>query len=158
MAVIGGPVFSSIAVGVTHGCGIKDDGSTWCWGNGTNGRLGNQQNVLTNGTPVQVLGGHLFAEVAAGGEHTCALTANGNAWCWSVGTSGQLGNGTNTNNLPVVQVSGGHSFSSISSGYYHTCGLRSDGRAMCWGQGGSGQLGKGNTADANVPGLVLNGS
>jgi len=44
--------------------------------------------------------------IAAGGTHSCALSANGTAKCWGRNASGQLGNGTTTNASTPVVVSG----------------------------------------------------
>lgn len=38
--------------------------------------------------PVNVSGDHAFTHIAAGGSHTCALTRDGQAWCWSVAAVG----------------------------------------------------------------------
>jgi alpha-tubulin suppressor-like RCC1 family protein len=85
-------------------------------------------------------GGSFNADVAGQATHTCGLTAAGAAYCWGLGTAGQLGNGGNTSSNVPVRVSGGHRFTSIAAGLNHTCGV-ANGVALCWGSDESGQLG-----------------
>ena len=48
--------------------------------------------------------------------------------------SGQLGDGTTTEQLTPTAVQGSHNFRQVSSGSFHTCGVRKDGAALCWGE------------------------
>jgi uncharacterized protein YjdB len=88
-----------------------------------------------------------FSSVIAGGAHTCALTAGGEAWCWGRGESGQLGIPvpvltclTDAGPFPCsaapVAVGGGLAFTHIVGGGAHTCGLTSDGTAYCMNASG----------------------
>ena len=80
--------------------------------------------------------------VAAGGQHTCALTAEGGVKCWGYNGRGQLGNGsiefayvpTNVNGLSTGVVS-------LVCGENHTCAVTQLGRIKCWGDNTYGQLG-----------------
>jgi alpha-tubulin suppressor-like RCC1 family protein len=77
-----------------------------CWGNGQFGRLGNGMAMSTTGpVPVQGLPSPTNAvHVALGYDHTCALLADGDIWCWGKGDSGQLGDGRSTSSLVPVRV------------------------------------------------------
>ncbi len=124
----------------THTCGLTARGAAYCWGNGTNGQLGNASNTSSN-VPVLVFGGNKFISIAAGLNHTCGVRADSAALCWGDNANRQLGNGTtNPSNVPVP-VSGTDKFTSVSAGHFHTCALRSDKAAMCWGDHSVGQLG-----------------
>ncbi len=89
-----------------------------------------------------------FVAFATGGAHTCALTAEGAAYCWGRGESGQLGapatascpldGGTFACVLAPIAVGGSNTFEQITGGGGHTCGLAADGTAYCWGSN-SGQ-------------------
>jgi len=157
VAVAGGLTFASLSAGWYHTCGLTTAGAAYCWGGNSYGGLGDGS-TSSSTTPLAVAGGHTFVEVSAGwsgwgGEHTCALTAAGAAYCWGDGRLGQLGNGRgNTDadgyqgSLTPAPVSGGLTFKSLSAGWESTCGLASDGSAYCWGT--SEQLGAAQSAGA----------
>ena len=37
--------FVQISAGAEHACGVASDGKAWCWGDGTNGQLGDGTEV-----------------------------------------------------------------------------------------------------------------
>ena len=73
-----------LGVGELHGCGLKADGSIWCWGRNPFGQFGNGTTTDSD-VPVPVSGGHQFVQVAAGGWMTCGMKANHEIWCWGRG-------------------------------------------------------------------------
>lgn len=87
--------------------------------------------------------------IAAGFEHTCALTGDGLVRCWGYNGSGQLGDGGPTSldtvkTAPVVVKGVLTDAVAISASISHTCGVRANGRIMCWGRKTFGQLGDGS--------------
>jgi alpha-tubulin suppressor-like RCC1 family protein len=144
---------ATLAIGGRHGCRITTDGRTRCWGRADAGQLGIGVTPLRS-TPVEVASGETrFASVAAGGLHSCALTADGQAWCWGQNDVGQAG-------LPAaITIACGEPihgwqcvpsphplettlrFSALVAGGSNTCGFARDGAIYCWGSNGAGQLG-----------------
>src|SRR5665213_3113876 len=75
-------------------------------------------------TPVQVGIDTKWASVAAGGDHTVAVTTDGTLWAWGYNYYGQLGDGTTADRHAPVQVGTDTSWRSVAAGFYHTIGLR----------------------------------
>ncbi|MGA2450582.1 MAG: hypothetical protein ABTD50_18095 [Polyangiaceae bacterium] len=93
------------------------------------------------------------AVISRGFFTTCAVSQAGDAKCWGVGTSGELGNGLATNSLVPVGVSGlVHHAIDVSAPQNGTsCGVTANGGAVCWGRNDFGGLGNGTTIPSLTP-------
>ena len=149
----------TISSGDDHTCAILDDGKVMCWGEGSNGQLGNGA-TIDAATPQQTdaLGFNSTAKsISAGKHHTCAITNNGTTVCWGQGSKGQLGNGDpsmKTSPTPIGTLPYGLSAVALAAGEEHTCALLSQGSVACWGNGDSGRLGNGSTSTSYTPELT----
>ncbi len=139
--------WAQLAAGSSHTCGVKNDGTLWCWGNNGSGQLGTGA-VSEDGEalPVQVGTGTDWDEVAVGSEFTCAIKASGTLWCFGGGAAGQLGLGAVTSQLTPGQVAAGSTWAALALGTQHACGVRTTGTLWCWGDNSSRQVGDGSTA------------
>jgi len=102
----GGARWTQVAGGVAHSIGVRNDGTLWAWGRGTDGQLG--QNVASSLLPLQVGGLNTWKAVAAGAYHSAALQTDGNTlslWTWGLNGDGQLGNGSNASAAAPVVIS-----------------------------------------------------
>jgi Regulator of chromosome condensation (RCC1) repeat/HYR domain len=88
-------------------------------------------------------------QIDAGGAHTCAVTADGSAYCWGENDMGQLGNGTTDGASGPVLVDTG--VTSVSAGVGHSCAVYADFGVRCWGSNSVSQLGDGTSDDSFVP-------
>lgn len=155
LPALAGEDVTSFGTGDFHACAVAA-GDVWCWGENFAGQLGDGT-FDARQTPgrVQRPAGVSFVAVGAGIVHTCALGADGSAWCWGDNSAGQLGNGAGPGDPgpePVrVAVPAGITFSQLSVGGVHTCALTPAGEAWCWGDNSTGQLGAGTFDAAAAP-------
>jgi hypothetical protein len=150
----------SIALGYYHSCALSTAGAVSCWGYNAVGALGDGSTGDANNdrlTPVSAVGlGSGVREIAAGYEHTCAVTTAGAMLCWGWNVHGQLGDNTTTNRLTPVPVAGLTSgVQAIAGGVYHTCAMVTADAVYCWGSNGLMQLGDGTTTERLTPVPVL---
>jgi alpha-tubulin suppressor-like RCC1 family protein len=156
--VEGAPPLVGLSVGGNHACGLNSDGAAWCWGFGQCGQLGTRalEHCMTHRAKgadlacsrkaVAVQIDVRFRAITAGFQHTCALTAEGVAWCWGLNDVTQLGVMDAPDTCQVVdqpvpapcslrplQVRTDSRFKDLAAGGHQACALDSLGTAWCWG-------------------------
>lgn len=126
-------------------------GAVKCWGSGLSGQLGDGTFADRQPTPQTVLGLEPGVRaIAAGNDHTCALTAAGGVKCWGGGVFGQLGDASATTRNRPVDVQGlDAAVTAIGAGGNHSCAATSAG-AKCWGDNTWSQLGDGTGGDGSA--------
>lgn len=139
-AVAGELTFSVISAGGTHTCGVDREGALYCWGGNWHGQagVGREAAYLPSVTsPVKVASGLRFADVAAGGIHTCGLDVDGRAHCWGDRRGGVLGTGREepVDVFTPRPVAGASRYRSVSAGQSLTCAVDLEDRLYCWGAG-----------------------
>ena len=154
-----GGVATKLASGALHTCVLKSDNNVSCWGLGLFGRLGyGNTNTVGDDEHPSVVGNVAtgvssdIIQIAAGTNHTCILTENGNVKCWGRNTYYQLGAGTLANPIgddetpaSVGFINFGEPVVQIAAGGDHTCAILQNKKLKCWGRNDSGQLGLANT-------------
>jgi len=97
---------TSLCGGSAHTCALSQAGAVQCWGWNYVGELGDGT-TTDSASPVAVVGlGAGVAEIACGGEFTCARLAAGGVRCWGGNYNGELGDGTAQNRSTPVAVLG----------------------------------------------------
>jgi len=103
--VLAGKAIVAISGGFLHTLAATSDGKVYSWGYNRYGQLGSVI-TSTSSTPVAVdngaMGGSAIVAVAAGENHSLALSADGKVFAWGGNSSGQLG--TNSIALSLVPV------------------------------------------------------
>jgi alpha-tubulin suppressor-like RCC1 family protein len=128
VSVVGGFTnWCQVSAGCTHSLGVRQNGSAWAWGSGSNGQLGDGTTTAKS-SPVSVVGGFTdWCQVSAGGNHSVAVRSNGTAWAWGQSTLGKLGDNVISSNKssPVSVVGGFTDWRCVSAGVDHSLAIRS---------------------------------
>lgn len=102
-----------------------------------------------NASGVMSGAGTITPQIAANGDHSCAITNIAEVKCWGHNNYGQLGLGDlNDRYQPSQTVSLGQNKYAVklALGYWHSCAILNDGSVKCWGWNLNGQLGAGSSA------------
>lgn len=129
----------AIAAGRSHTTTVRNDGTVWNWGTGSNGQLGdgNSGGGVAVTTPIQVTGLENVTAVADGNGFALALKADGTVWGWGYNELGQLGDGTTTRERSrPVQTVGLTGVTAIATRSFFSMALKADGSVWTWGYGG----------------------
>ncbi len=136
-------------------CGLDVNGAAYAWGLNTYGELGHGD-VVPRSSPVAVVGGNVFVNLAGSKTNMAGIDSNGQLWVWGDNSSGQCGqNSTSTSaySSPVLVV-GGIFWQQIALGNSFCLAMDVDGNLYSWGSNASGQLGLGDTVSRSTPTLV----
>jgi alpha-tubulin suppressor-like RCC1 family protein len=114
----------------------------WLWGDGSQGRLGNNA-TQGRSSPVQTVStGTNWQQVSAGPAHTAAIKTDGTLWLWGDNNDYELGDYSTINrSSPVQTATTGTNWKQVSLGRSHTAATKTDGTLWLWGVGASGRLG-----------------
>lgn len=152
-----------------HVCAVAD-GKAYCWGENSDGALGNNS-TTDSSVPVAVntsgtLSGKTITRIVAGQYHTCALTSEKKISCWGNAQNGRLGNNSSlgTSKIPVYIYQNGQithvengvtiveEIVDLGGGTNRGCAVVVSGKTFCWGLNSSaGQIGDGTRTDRSVP-------
>lgn len=155
--------YLQVSVGPSHTCAVTAPAVAYCWGSDADGQVGiGGSTELCSGEPCRMrptfvqVPGHVVAIVAGGTSDagaTCAVTNEGQAYCW--GTHGILADGGGTAGEDVTEpqpIASAHRFMDIAVGGAHACAVTNGRRLYCWGANASGQRGTNDgIADVSTP-------
>ncbi|CAM8881824.1 unnamed protein product [Rhodiola kirilowii] len=149
-----GMQIKQIACGDSHCLALSMDGDVWSWGRNQNGQLGlgtSEDSLVPQ--KIQAFQGVSVKMVAAGAEHTVAVTEDGELYGWGWGRYGNLGLGDRNDRLVPQKVSSSHGekMTQVACGWRHTISVTSLGGLYTYGWSKYGQLGHGNFEDHLVP-------
>jgi hypothetical protein len=119
----------NVSVGGDHVCVLLRDFSLQCWGSNMSGQLGIEPRgvAFAPETPVRVRGLADVVQVAAGGEHTCAVLKDGTLRCWGyLSLEGHYDYFTSPQDVGLRDVVG------VAAGVQRICQLFRDGSTSCW--------------------------
>lgn len=139
----------AIMAGATHTCALRSGGGLHCWGDNSDGQLGN------GGSPVDLLrpsASPVLSTVRAlfdsDFRSTCVATAT-EILCFGLPIY------TRTTMPTPTAVALGGSVVDLGMGSGFVCAVVTDGQVACLGGNGMGQLGNGSFMDSDSPTTVL---
>jgi alpha-tubulin suppressor-like RCC1 family protein len=161
-----GPVVQ-VAAGEQHTLAVTSTGELFAFGSNEQGQLGIDANVGTstpNPTPAQVMltgtGGDVV-RVAAGEDHSLAVTSSGLLYAFGWNFSGQLGIADNAgttapNATPTLVTLPGAvgGVTEVAAGHSHSLAVTSSGQLYAFGANDFGQLGNDKVASTATPAPV----
>jgi len=109
-----------------------------------NGGSGGPGGPTADGSPPRL--DAIPLHIAAGGQHTCAVTPDGAVRCWGAGNASQLGQGRAGDSSVGLLVPGVSDVDQVALGYEFSCARAKSGATQCWGANPRGALGDGTTA------------
>ncbi|XP_019184500.1 PREDICTED: ultraviolet-B receptor UVR8-like [Ipomoea nil] len=149
-----GVQIKQIACGDSHCLAVTIEGVVQSWGRNQNGQLGlgNTEDYLLP-QKIEAFQGIPVKMVAAGAEHTAAVTEDGKLYGWGWGRYGNLGLGNRNDCLVPQKVSAveGEKMIMVACGWRHTISVSSSGALYTYGWSKYGQLGHGDFEDRLVP-------
>ena len=158
---------AQISAGGGFTCVRLTSGQARCWGTDGEGQLGDAgffsfsehlPRIVARNSNGDPLSG--ITQLTTGASHACARLSSGQARCWGLGSSGQVGDDDGANRpFPVAVLNGAGvaplaEVTQVSAGGNTSCARLSNGQARCWGEGNQGQIGNNDDVDRFRPAPV----
>lgn len=137
---------NKIACGWRHCIALDYNDTCYVWGTNYYGELGINSTVKKK--PFKVAGFSQYEnwdEISAGYYYSMVVKNDGTLWGFGRNDFGQLGNGTNINEIYPVQIGSDTNWSKVYCGYSSTFAIKKNGTLWSWGYNTNGELGLGFT-------------
>ncbi|KPA16408.1 hypothetical protein MHK_003370, partial [Candidatus Magnetomorum sp. HK-1] len=152
----------AIAAGAYHSLAVRGGHEVMAWGRNDIGQLGiGTSGEGTSQTFPNILSGlKNIIDLAAGENHSLALSDNGSVWAWGNNSHGQLGIGESGGGTEIdspEKVLLLTDIIAIDGGYAHSLALQNNGTIWSWGSNTHGQLGIGKSGvetSESIPNLI----
>jgi hypothetical protein len=131
-------------------CVVAGDDRLYCWGSNLYGQAAADPVAMTVDQPSLVQGLSAVDSIALSGEHACALTTQGDVYCWGLNDVGQVGAASAPENTcpdyvldrpgdypcqpTPTRVEGVSDAVQVAVGIGSSCARLANGSAACWGQ------------------------
>eukprot|EP00282_Hemiselmis_andersenii_P027867 CAMPEP_0169481050 /NCGR_PEP_ID=MMETSP1042-20121227/29901_1 /TAXON_ID=464988 /ORGANISM="Hemiselmis andersenii, Strain CCMP1180" /LENGTH=1508 /DNA_ID=CAMNT_0009595757 /DNA_START=54 /DNA_END=4578 /DNA_ORIENTATION=- len=147
-------------MGANHTLVVMVANRVFSFGAGDSGQLGHdsKQAATFRVREIELLEAKNICQVAAGDQHSLALSVFGEVWAWGGSPFGQLGHGGIMDITVPTPLLERHNIppnvKQIACGYTFSMALTSNGDVYSWGQGESGELGHAQKVLAYAPMLI----
>jgi alpha-tubulin suppressor-like RCC1 family protein len=139
-------VLKDLVLGDSHACAMTDAGLTYCWGNDTDGQLGDGGTSADKSSPSAVDTSNVslperFVDLSAGQNTFCGLTNRGKLYCWGIDDDYELGNGVPAadSSIPVAvdnsTIGVDKYFTQLQMQCHDVYALTGHSRLIGWGNG-----------------------
>jgi alpha-tubulin suppressor-like RCC1 family protein len=148
---------TALAAGRASSCLLHPTGRVLCWGDNSEGQLGDGTVGGARGVPGLAVGSFGTQFLAMGAAHACAVDAAGPLVCWGANDAGQGGRAGASSGMPAPVAGPVTGVQGLAAGERHTCAITSGG-TYCWGDNASGQLGGGTAGGSTSTPVLVRGS
>jgi alpha-tubulin suppressor-like RCC1 family protein len=112
---------------------ITSLGALYTWGGGTSGQIGDNA-AVSRSSPVLIMSGTSWAQVATGTSTVAAITSLGALYTWGSNSVGQIGDNTILNRSSPVLIMSGTSWAQVIIGSSIVAAITSLGALYTWGR------------------------
>ncbi len=153
---------TAVQCGASHSMALTSSGKVYSWGKNTQGQCGHG-NIDDHIKPtlIRKLEEHVILQLAAGWEHSLALTKEGTIYSWGSGYKDNrrgvvppvLGLGHNEARQSPELIASIESVKiiHIACGWDHCLAVDEHGKVLSWGSGQNGKLGLGTEENVSLP-------
>jgi alpha-tubulin suppressor-like RCC1 family protein len=125
---------------------LDDEGNVWSWGRNNSGQLGLGDGMSgTYGKPQPLPNLTSIVSLAAGRQHSLALSEKGEVFAWGCGRDGALGLGDKSARKSPTKVEELEDVVAIACGRGSSFALTKDGEVYSWGRDEYGELAQGRS-------------
>lgn len=155
-------LLQQLAMGSRHTLALSNKGVVYAWGSNLFGQLG--IDVFKEGKhrqgrfdiqQLKALQAEFILFVAAGGEHSAAISKTGKLFLWGRNDYGQLGTGDFDLRTAPFLIATIRSALHVACGVAHTVAATQSGEIYAWGHNNFGQLGVGDFKTRMTPSAIV---